>query len=336
MLSIIIPVYNVEPYLQQCMSSVLACRLDDCEILLSLGQSSDRSNLISEEYEKHYGNIHTVRQRGTGLSDARNSAMEFARGKYVLYIDSDDYVDSEVLDAVIERLRSPAFSADVIVTDFRRLEWAAGQIVDVFQIGADTPERRGIEHLPDMLRKRQYFWNVWRYVYRRGFLTEHEITFQNNMLTEDVGYTTDVLLAEPDIVFMHAPYYVYVAGRGGSLMDTPTLKRLTDTVWMLCDAIRRLKESTFSWAPAVIAQFQFEYLLNLALTVEIPLEDRKPALALYQDWWAVLSGSADPLVRIMKIVLRICGLRAVALALHMLKILRRRLRPRLRKRRENA
>ncbi len=323
LLSIIIPVYNVEPYIEHCLSTVLDCNLDSCEIILSLGKSIDKSNDICADYERKYPLIHALRQSGAGLSNARNCAMDMAQGEYLLFLDSDDYVDSFCLDSIISKLRSKSFSADVIVTDFYRLDRRTGCFTPIFQIGEDMPVQCGLKFLPQMLRKRQCFWNVWRYLYRRSFLERHGIRFIENRLSEDIDFTTSVFLAEPEIIFSHSPYYVYTVGRGESLMDRPNFKRLSDTVFVLQNSIERLRNSHFRYAPQIMAQYQFEYVLNLALTTEIDPADRRAALALYVDWRQILSGSMDPVVRGISYMIKVVGLKLTGYVLHILKQLRR-------------
>lgn len=325
-LSIIIPVYNVEPYLERCFSSVLACDLTGCEIIISLGKSSDKSGDICWDYAKQYPLIRILEQDGRGLSNARNCAMRVARGTYLLFLDSDDHVDSQCLDGLIGQIRDGVVSSDVIVTDFYREDLRLGRLVPCFQIGEETMRHEGMDFLPQMLHKRQCFWNVWRYIYRRAFLEEKGICFLENRLSEDVDFTTSVLLAQPNMLFSHSPYYVYVVGRGQSLMDKPTLKRLTDTVYVLERSITRLRESDFLYAPEMIAQFQFEYILNLALCVELDRQDRTEALALYRNWRQTLSESIDPAVRWAGRVIGIVGLKTSGYGLHGLKLFRRRIR----------
>lgn len=325
-LSVIIPVYNVEPYLDQCFSSLFACDLTGCEIILSLGRSSDKSGEICREYAERYSLIRILEQDGKGLSNARNCAMREASGKYLLFLDSDDYVDSGRLDMLLGWLRTGVAVSDVVVTDFYRKDLRLGKMVPCFQIGEETTRYEGMDYLPRMLRKRQCFWNVWRYIYRREFLEENGVTFLENRLSEDVDFTTSVFLAEPDILFAHCPYYVYVVGRGQSLMDKPTLKRLSDTVYVLERSIARLRESNFPYAAEMTAQFQFEYILNLALCVELDEVDRAEALELYRNWRKTLDGSADPVVRWTMRGMGFIGLRAAAYGLHALKLLRRKMR----------
>lgn len=333
LLSIIIPVYNVEQYLEKCLDSILCCNLKDCELLLSIGKSSDQSEVLCREYEKKFSFIQFFNQSGKGLSNARNCALDIANGRYVLFLDSDDYVDSKYLDIVISSLRSGCFDSDLIVTDYRRLEWSTGRMEEIYQIGNHTPVKRSMSYLPQMLHRRQCFWNVWRYLYRLEFLRENQIRFLENRLSEDVDFTVSVFLAKPTVIFSHSPYYVYVVGRGNSLMDVPNWNRLQDTVYVLKRNVNRLKNSDFTYAPQLAAQFQFEYLLNLALVVEIDETSRKDAFGLYEDWPKVLAGSTDPLVRLVSGVMRFTGVQVMSWGLHFVKRLRRWKRYCLQKRR---
>lgn len=324
-LSIIIPVYNVECVLSKCLDSVLTCELTDCEIILSMRQSADASEKICKEYQERHSVIRLVYQDGIGLSNARNCGMRLARGDYILFIDSDDYVDSVVLNNLIARLRAGSVAPDVMVTDYAMVEHPSGKIRTIYQIGKETPDQTEIQFLTHMLRSRQCFWNVWRYIYRRSFLEQNGIMFVENTLSEDVDFTTSVFLAEPKIIFSHSPYYYYNVGRGESLMDRPTLKRLRETVSVLTDCIDRLRTSSFQYATVMLARFQFEYILNMALAVEIGKEDRRSALSLYKNWDRVLRNSSDPLIRVNRVFLRIFGVEIDAWFLHCLKMIRRRI-----------
>ena len=322
-LTVIIPVYNIKSYLGKCLQTVLCCNLKDCEIILTLGKSNDGSDKICQDYACRYSQIHIIQQNGTGLSNARNCALNIAKGEYVLFLDGDDYVDSNCLDWLIAQLRNKFFESDLVVTDFRRLEYPACNMRDIFQIGEGTPIQHGIDFLPQMLRKRQCFWNVWRYIFRLSFLKENHIRFLENHVSEDVDFVTRVFLAEPDVIFSHSPYYVYVVGRGGSLMDSLSKKRLQDTVYVLKSTVERLRISKFRYAPQLIAQYQYEYLLNIALVAEIAPEDRRCALELFEDWQHVFAKSPDPVIRQAERIIKILGIWKTSRCLHWMKMLRR-------------
>lgn len=318
-LSVIVPVYNVEAYLADCLDSLLACDLTDCEIILSFRDSQDRSKEICDQYCSRFSFVRLISQDGTGLSNARNCAMQVACGDYLLYVDSDDRVDSAVLGELIRRIREGSIHADLVVTDFYRVVYPAQKLEPVFQIGETTQDQYGMQFFPHMLRRRQCFWNVWRYIYRRSFLEENHLSFRENTLSEDVDFTTKVILSEPAILFSHSPFYCYSVGRGASLMDQITLQRAQDTVGVLSDSIRRLRESSFPYRETMVAQYQFEYILSIALAAEVDIRDRGAAMALFSGHREVLRGSVDPVVSAFALFLRIAGVKVSAELLHLLK-----------------
>lgn len=318
-LSVIVPVYNVEAYLADCLDSLLACDLTDCEIILSFRDSQDRSKEICDQYCSRFSFVRLISQDGTGLSNARNCAMQVACGDYLLYVDSDDRVDSAVLGELIRRIREGSIHADLVVTDFYRVVYPAQKLEPVFQIGETTQDQYGMQFFPHMLRRRQCFWNVWRYIYRRSFLEENHLSFRENTLSEDVDFTTKVILSEPAILFSHSPFYCYSVGRGASLMDQITLQRAQDTVGVLSDSIRRLRESSFPYRETMAAQYQFEYILSIALAAEVDIRDRGAAMALFSGHREVLRDSVDPVVSAFALFLRIAGVKVSAELLHLLK-----------------
>lgn len=92
LISIIVPVYNTEPYLQRCVDSLLAQDYPDTEIILVDDGATDRSGQICDVYASAYENVNVIHKKNGGLSDARNEGMRIARGSYLSFVDSDDYV----------------------------------------------------------------------------------------------------------------------------------------------------------------------------------------------------------------------------------------------------
>lgn len=106
--SIIVPIYNVERYLHKCVDSLLSQDLpsSEYEIILVDDGSPDACPQICDEYERMFDNIRVVHQQNGGLSAARNSGIQVAQGKYVMFVDSDDYLQKNVLGALIEQMES--------------------------------------------------------------------------------------------------------------------------------------------------------------------------------------------------------------------------------------
>ena len=324
LLSIIVPAYNIEKYVSTCLRSITDCDLQDCELIIAMGNSTDDTNRICEDFAQEKAFVRLAKQSGRGLSNARNCAMKTARGKYLVFLDGDDTVEPHRFQELIQKLRTVDTKPDVIVTDYRYYDYRFHAWRNVFQIGENTPDQHTMDFLPAMLKNRGGFWNVWRYVYRRDFLEKNNICFLEDTMSEDMDFTARVLQTDPVILFTHCPFYQYVIGRGSSLMDRPTWKRLSDTEKVIRISISRLKGSTFAHAGLICARYQYEYLLMFALIPEFEQKERDQILQIFSNWKEVLNGSEDPLVRCACRALHLFGVRTVSYALYFLKKLRHR------------
>ena len=114
--SVIVPVYNVEKYITDCLESLVNQTLDDLEIIIVNDGSNDGSDRIIKKYEKRYDNIKYVKKENGGLSDARNYGMNYAIGEYVAFLDSDDFVDKTIYEKMYNKAKEE--EADYIECDF--------------------------------------------------------------------------------------------------------------------------------------------------------------------------------------------------------------------------
>lgn len=100
LITIIIPVYNVEKYLRECIDSVIAQTYKNLEIILVDDGSIDKSGEICDEYSKKDSRIRVIHKKNGGLSDARNVALDIAKGEYIGFIDSDDYIEKDMFETL--------------------------------------------------------------------------------------------------------------------------------------------------------------------------------------------------------------------------------------------
>ena len=136
-LSIIIPVYNVEAYLPECLDSILSQRdaLSAIEVILVNHGSPDGSAAILEEYRKRYDNITVITQSNQGLSLARMNGLERAQGEYVWFVDSDDYLADHALENLLPLIQAPD-APSVIMTPIRRKDVKTGSLYLDYELDA--------------------------------------------------------------------------------------------------------------------------------------------------------------------------------------------------------
>lgn len=229
--SIIIPVYDVEKYLDQCICSVLSQTYEDYEIILIDDGSTDSSGNICELYKNKFSRkIKVIHQKNGGLSKARNIGISYAQGVYIIFLDSDDYfLDKHALS----KIRAKAEDQDLIAFEWKEIP---GNLKDS-DIATYCPkypleknfDGDGREFLEKSLSAYPGMpWYAWRFVYRRQYIQEYKLLFKEGRLYEDVLFTPKAVLLAKSVSILTYPVYGYRVGRSGSITSTVKYKNLYD------------------------------------------------------------------------------------------------------------
>ena len=276
LLSIIVPVYQVEKYLKTCIKSMLDCHGFSYEIILVVKTSSDKSEHIANEIQKEYSDrVRVVTQDGDGLSNARNVGLRYAIGDYVVFFDSDDYIDATTFSGLMQSLeiRMPV---DVVISDY----YIVGNSDNISQV--DTIEGEELicdnGYLEAFLKKRRNYWNVWQYVLRRTFLLENRLFFLEGVYSEDIEFATGIILTAKKFAFYGKPYYYYRIGREGSLANKVTLKHVVDLMDMLEISMARADSSDVHLKDVIRDKLSLQYILSFVMIFDVDKDERKKAV----------------------------------------------------------
>ena len=205
--SVIVPVYNVEKYLANCLDSILNQTYDDFEIIVVNDGSPDNSQQIIDEYaKKHPSKIKAYIKENGGLSDARNFGIERATGEYLVFIDSDDYISLGLLEALNHKLCEKAvdvirFSAQVVFENGEKGE-------TIFFPGTDAIS--GVEALNKLIDNKQYFEPAPFYAYKREFWKKNGFSFAVGRYHEDFGLIPQVIMKAESFMAVEEIGYYYV------------------------------------------------------------------------------------------------------------------------------
>ena len=189
-ISVIIPVYNVEKYLQECIDSVINQNLDNIEIILVNDGSTDGSSDICREYACRCDNIVLLEKENGGLSSARNAGLDAASGKYIYFLDSDDYISQDCLKrlyecAEAERLDILLFSAvSFLDEDGREWQPPVYQKTGPYPMGISGKELFSLLYLNG-----EYTSSVPQYISRKNWIRSCGFRFADGYLHEDEIYT---------------------------------------------------------------------------------------------------------------------------------------------------
>ena len=172
--SVIVPVYNVERYLGKCLDSLVNQTLDDIEIIIVNDGSTDASKYVIEQYIGKYENIKYYEKENGGLSDARNYGLQFAKGKYIAFLDSDDYVDTNLYKKMYEKAKKE--DSDMVEGNFY---WVYDK-----KTKKDIGEK--YKGKKQMLEKARVV--AWNKLYKKEILDKAKVEFPKGLRYEDVEF----------------------------------------------------------------------------------------------------------------------------------------------------
>ena len=122
LISVIVPVYNVEKYLDECVNSILDQTYSNIEILLIDDGSTDNSPNICDFYEKQDNRVRVIHQQNGGLSLARNIGIEKSQGDFIVFVDSDDYISTDMLEVMINEMKKNIESTSILMCNFVKVD----------------------------------------------------------------------------------------------------------------------------------------------------------------------------------------------------------------------
>lgn len=215
-LSIVVPVYRVQAYVSECLDSLLEQSFSDIEIIAVDDCSPDRSGELLDDYARRDSRVRVLHlPENRGLGPARNAGLAAATGRYVWFLDSDDWVAPDCLRKIAERLR--VTRPDVLVVDYARAYWNLKAVRNTAgHLLAGAPEVFRASEYPDLLR---LFPGVWTKIVRRDFLRATGIGFPAGYY-EDLPFTYPLLCAASRIAVLDEVCVYYRQRRHGSILTS--------------------------------------------------------------------------------------------------------------------
>ncbi len=292
--SIIIPVYNVEAYLSQCLDSVTAQTLKDIEIICVDDGSSDRSLDILKEYQAKDPRIQIICQKNAGAGAARNAGLRKAQGEYLSFLDSDDFFEPDMLELAYNQIEQ--YQADFVVFNSDQYHMDKKEFVSIPWVLRihDIPPYMPFSHrqLTDNVFKTFVGW-AWDKLYRRSFVLEHNLWFQEQRTSNDMLFVFSALILAKRIAIVNKVLAHQRRGGSGSLSVT------REKSWQcFYDALtalrRRIQDEGMYWE---LEQDYINYALHFSLwnlnTLAEPthqmLQDK-----LCREWFAELGIEGKP------------------------------------------
>lgn len=216
--SIIVPVYNVAEFLPECVGSLLEQDCQDCEIILVDDGSTDGSGMLCDGYRNAYPEkIRVIHQKNGGLGAARNTGLEAARGDYLLFVDSDDYLSGDALACLSRHIDETG--ADMYTFGFSYLYGTRLTPGEASALEGEKPFT--LAERPELLLQTP---SACLRIWKRKLFDDPEVRFPGRVWYEDLRTTPKALISCASIAVLPERLYVY-RQREGSIMHNPNLRR---------------------------------------------------------------------------------------------------------------
>ena len=225
-ISVIIPVYNTEKYLEKCLSSVLNQTYCDLEIIIVNDGSTDNSELIIKEYETKYPDkIKYYKKENSGLSDTRNYGVKKATGEYLCFLDSDDYLDTKLFEKLkieIEK-QTEVIKYKTIIVDskYNELEKADGPVFESVS---------GQEAFNRLVFRDSQLETACLYLYNKEYYTKNNFKYELGLYHEDFGLTPIIIIKAKTVSSLSFYGYYYYQGND-SIMRTEDYEKTKKKAW---------------------------------------------------------------------------------------------------------
>lgn len=225
-LSVIVPVYNVESYLKKCIDSILGQSFKDFELILVDDGSTDASGLICESY-KNEGSVIVIHQNNGGLSDARNTGIRQAKGQYISFVDSDDWIEKDMYSAMLQVAEDT--DSDIVVCG-HRVVTPSGAIEETVVLGNNFV-LNNIEATRLILKDDVMPSFAWNKIYRKKLF--EDTLFPKGRIYEDTATIYKYFNKSNKVVVINRVFYNYLRRPGSICLDTnlnveKSLKRISD------------------------------------------------------------------------------------------------------------
>lgn len=232
MISIIVPVYNVEEYLPKCLDSILNQTYTNIEIILIDDGSTDNSSFLCDAFAKRNSIIKVIHKVNGGLSDARNVGIESSSGEYILLVDSDDYIELDACERLMNTMKQT--EVDFVVGAIREVSGGIIKYQRRSMIEENTAYNAG-EFILKSIEANEWYAPSVLNLYKKEFISKNGLMFKYNRLFEDMELLPRLYLSAERISYLDYAFYNYVIRNNSITNSSVTDKKIHDSLQNLTE-----------------------------------------------------------------------------------------------------
>ena len=239
MVSIIIPVYNVEEYIEECLESILAQTYKDIELLVVDDGSTDNSLGLIRGYENKFKKIRIFTQQNKGVSEARNLTLNYASGEFVLYIDPDDFLEPVMIEKMVNKAQK--YNSDITICGYYLYYSKDNANNKIFTYGINESKSLSSLEVIDMMLNYKLQGQLWNKLFKKELLINNNFKFEPGRYIQDIFPVFKAVLKSNNIIFVDEPLYYY-RQRMSSTVNKKSKKLAEDYFHAMYSIMNYIKE----------------------------------------------------------------------------------------------
>ncbi|WP_289681608.1 glycosyltransferase family 2 protein [Romboutsia ilealis] len=245
--SIIIPVYNIQNYLENCLDKILNQSFNDYEIILINDGSTDDSGLICEKYKLKDNRIKYINKSNEGPSSARNDGIKIATGEYVVFVDGDDWLFENSLEKINELINENK-NPDIIVNRTTSYYTEQDEYIDCsYYFELEKMSKLENQEVFNVCQNMHNFWMApWVFIVNTEHLKKNNLYFSEGLLHEDEEWVPRLILNSKNIAYNNFCYYCNRANRPGSITQSLNIKKEFDKLEIIDILINESKDPKYN------------------------------------------------------------------------------------------
>ena len=315
LISVIIPVYEVENYLNKCVESVLNQEFKNIEVILINDGSPDSCPAICDKYARLDERVIVIHQVNAGLSDARNTGINASQGDYLMFVDSDDFWEgSDCLHNLVDSIG--AKDPELILFGVQDHDYFTNNR-RITRTGYNIPELRSDKEtaIKSLFKRRQFPRGVWTLAVKREFVIQNQLYFVKGLRAEDIDWLINVFLHATSFDAVNDAFYIYVTNRPGAITSTSYEKR----VGYMLSSVRKwmpVLESDLNPVNRLLLSYlAIQYIISYLYFARVPRQNREEMLFQLKQYKPILRYATGRKSIISKILINTLGIQVGAAVL---------------------
>ncbi|MCE5221490.1 MAG: glycosyltransferase [Clostridium sp.] len=257
MISIIIPVYNVGEYIKECLDSILMQTYKDLQIIIVDDGSSDNTMNIVKEYEDKFENVIILYQKNQGVSVARNTAFDYIKGEYTIYIDPDDFLELDMLENMYNRAKKD--HVDIVISEYYVYYNDKDNRNYIEKYNVDSREIYNNYDVIDFMLNYELQGQLWNKFFKTELLKQIKFKFEPNRYIQDVFPVFKAIYKSKGIAFIDKPLYYY-RQRATSTVHKKNAKLAEDYYFAMSSIINYIKDKNIKVNKKSLSIFKIKVL----------------------------------------------------------------------------